>query len=302
MNRYILYSTILHIILITIIYLGLPDIKNKDIQDITISIDLLDIGQITNIKSQKQQDETKEKDNKLSNRDVPKSSQKQENKIQDDELKDKPKEKEDKILTKNTPSNDNKEKVNVNVNEKPKEQLKEKEETKKLENKQIENKKTDKKNNEDKKNQSNELDSMLKTLEEYKEKNTDEKVKSQKTSSEQKQSASSGKYNENLPLSISEKDNIGNQIYKSWYFQAGTKDSKDMFVVLKILIDIGGNVTDIEIIDIAKYNKGSNYYKIFVDSAIRAVKKASPFTNLSADRYNAWRELELNFDPRGVIF
>ena len=35
----------------------------------------------------------------------------------------------------------------------------------------------------------------------------------------------------------------------------------------------------------------------YLDSAIRAIKKASPFEGLKKDRYNSWKELIINFKP-----
>ena len=43
-------------------------------------------------------------------------------------------------------------------------------------------------------------------------------------------------------------------------------------------------------------NKNS-YLQPYLDSAIRAIKKASPFEGLKKDRYNNWKELIINFKP-----
>ena len=98
--------------------------------------------------------------------------------------------------------------------------------------------------------------------------------KSDKISEKNDQKKASGKYNDSLPLSMSEKDTIGNQIYKAWYFQAGAKDTKEMYVVLKVLLNIDGVVENIEIIETSRYSKSASAYKVFTDSAIRAVKKS----------------------------
>ncbi len=51
--------------------------------------------------------------------------------------------------------------------------------------------------------------------------------------------------------------------------------------------------TKILLNEIAKDNKLQPY----LDSAIRAIKKASPFEGLKKDRYNNWKELIINFKP-----
>ena len=35
----------------------------------------------------------------------------------------------------------------------------------------------------------------------------------------------------------------------------------------------------------------------YLDSALRAIKKSSPFEGLKKDRYSIWREIIINFKP-----
>ncbi|MFN7038008.1 MAG: hypothetical protein ACK4OM_00350 [Alphaproteobacteria bacterium] len=297
MNKGVLYSLTLHILLFLVIYFGLPNLRTNPPEELVISVDILPISEISNVKSkQEQKEETKVKEEKKSSKDVPNSVKKQEQtkeETKSSNIKHKTEEnkKEDKpdLIIKEGPKPAEKPKPKEQKEEKSKDKTKEKEPSKEKK--------------QDKAKEVSELDSLLKTLEKPQQKSSDEKkTKEDAKVNQEAQKKSQGKYNENIPLSISEKDTIGNQIYNSWYFQAGAKDSKDMFVILRIAVSLDGTVTQIEIVDMNKYNNGSTYYKTFVDSAIRAVKKASPFTNLSVERYNAWKELELNFDPRGVVF
>ena len=65
-----------------------------------------------------------------------------------------------------------------------------------------------------------------------------------------------------------------------------------------VKLDINGKVisskvhknTQIEI-------KQDNSLKPYLDSAVRALKKASPFEGLRKDRYSKWKELIINFKP-----
>ena len=36
-------------------------------------------------------------------------------------------------------------------------------------------------------------------------------------------------------------------------------------------------------------------------SAVRAVRKSAPFTNLPPDKYDAWSEVVVNFDPSELM-
>lgn len=50
-----------------------------------------------------------------------------------------------------------------------------------------------------------------------------------------------------------------------------------------------------------KYNSNT-FFRAAADAAIRAVHKCSPLQNLPADKYGTWREMEINFDPQELLF
>ena len=91
---------------------------------------------------------------------------------------------------------------------------------------------------------------------------------------------------------------ILNQIDENWSRPPGIKTSKNLVIKVIVGLDINGNVINLQIHnntlnEIAKDNKLQPY----LDSAIRAIKKASPFEGLKKDRYNTWKELIINFKP-----
>ena len=88
------------------------------------------------------------------------------------------------------------------------------------------------------------------------------------------------------------------QIDENWSRPPGIKTSKNLLIKVIVGLDINGNVINLQIHkntlnEIAKDNKLQPY----LDSAIRAIKKASPFEGLKKDRYNSWKELIINFKP-----
>lgn len=292
------YSIIFHIALLILIYSGIPNLSKPPTEELIISLEDLQISNISNVKEQSEQKENKEIKEVKSNREVLKSATQEAQEISSDK-KDEEKPKLEERIKPDIADFSIKDKKEV------KKENKESLEKSKDDKKQKDIKKTkDKVKQDQKKGDSDNLDALLKTLEDSKIKNTNEaqKIKNTKTATIRTTKTAKGIYNSNLPLSMNERDSIANQIYNAWYFQAGAKDSKDMFVVLKVELDISGGVTNIAIEDLPRYNRADAAYRVFVDSAIRAVKKASPFNNLSQDRYDTWSELELNFDPRGVIF
>ena len=91
---------------------------------------------------------------------------------------------------------------------------------------------------------------------------------------------------------------ILNQIDENWSRPPGIKTSKNLIIKVIVGLDINGNVINLQIHkntlnEIALDGKLQPY----LDSAIRAIKKASPFEGLKKDRYNNWKELIINFKP-----
>ena len=91
---------------------------------------------------------------------------------------------------------------------------------------------------------------------------------------------------------------IINQIDENWSRPPGIKTSKNLVIKVIVGLDINGNVINLKIHkntlnEIAR----DNTLQPYLDSAIRAIKKASPFEGLKKDRYNNWKELIINFKP-----
>ena len=94
---------------------------------------------------------------------------------------------------------------------------------------------------------------------------------------------------EDEPLAVSEIATIKGQIKSNWNKPAGLEGIK---VVLHLSLDIEGNATIVGVSGL----KGDKQLQILVEeSARRAVKKANPIKNLRPDRYNVWKEFNLNF-------
>ena len=205
---------------------------------------------------------------------------------------------------------------NIKEKEKPKKEIKPKKTVKEKPKKEIKPKKTVKEKEKPKKEikpkktvkekpkNSNEekFDDLLKNLAKEKlpldsQNNFEEKLKQL---SEQKLK-DNNRINEKIPnkneLSAIEKL-ILNQIDENWSRPPGIKTSKNLIIKVIVGLDINGNVINLQIHkntlnEIAKDNKLQPY----LDSAIRAIKKASPFEGLKKDRYNNWKELIINFKP-----
>jgi hypothetical protein len=129
-----------------------------------------------------------------------------------------------------------------------------------------------------------------------------------KTTTEANATQSDAPYDESLPLSISEKDAIRNQFIKCWRMPAGSKDAGNLAVRLRVKLNPDGSLIASELAsDLAGRYGSDPFFRAAVDSAKRAVVLCTqppfgPLKDLPADKYGAWRDMELNFDPSQLLY
>tara|TARA_A100001015_G_scaffold273180_1_gene328411 strand:- start:38 stop:811 length:774 start_codon:yes stop_codon:yes gene_type:complete len=92
---------------------------------------------------------------------------------------------------------------------------------------------------------------------------------------------------------------INQQINNNWSRPPGIQTSQNLYVKLIIYLNSNGDVIDIKVPNETKEKIKKNIYlKPYLDSAIRAIKKSSPFEGLKKSRYNIWKTIIINFKPR----
>jgi outer membrane biosynthesis protein TonB len=159
-----------------------------------------------------------------------------------------------------------------------------------------------------------EMASVLKTLEEPKQRptKTDETAKDRKKPPppEDKfdvaeiQKALSQRPRPHDPtkaLSISEIDLVRRQIEQCWNLPAGAKDAHKMTVEVRVVMNLDGTVREANLLEQAR-TLTDPFYRAMAESVIRAVlnPRCQPF-KLPPDRYDVWQTMVLNFDPRGIL-
>ncbi|WP_321394166.1 hypothetical protein [Emcibacter sp.] len=87
-----------------------------------------------------------------------------------------------------------------------------------------------------------------------------------------------------------------------WSVPAGAKYAEDLSVIVKIWLTPEGKLArPPELVDQARINRpGEEFYRTAAESALRAVRKCVPF-DLPRDKYELWREFELNFNPAEML-
>jgi len=284
MNRSIIISSVLHLLLILVTAMSLPFLAKKplDIPPI-VSVELIQIAEKTNIpfapKAKKIIEKVKEKEKKLVSEQAPPKKVK-------------------KTKTKTVVSVEQNEKIDNKTPEAvplPEKTVK-KIETKK-ENKQNPDKLDEevKQVSEFEKKEFVDLDNIAKLIDKAKIESADEIKKNNDITQDQDRNI------ENTGLTLSEEDALKAQIFGCWSIPLGLPYNENLLVRIKLMLEPDGSVTKTEILDHARMNKpGQAFYKVLAESALRAVKLCQPL-RVQTTGYERWKELQLNFDAREML-
>jgi tol-pal system protein YbgF len=102
-------------------------------------------------------------------------------------------------------------------------------------------------------------------------------------------------------ISLREVQNLYNQIVGCWSVPLGLPYNADLKVKIKLKLRDDGTIIKTEIVDHARMNMpGQAYYKVLVESVLRAVKNCQPL-DLPRDSYESWKDMVLNFDAEKMI-
>ncbi len=267
MNKNIIISSGLHIILIFIATLSLPFLTKKPIDlPPIISVELIQITDLTNIpfapKAKKIIEKIKKKQEKLVSEQAPPKKIK--------------KEKPDAVPL----PNENKEIV------------------KKIEEKKQNPEKLD---NEVKQVSEFEKDEMFdpNTIAALIDKSKEDLAETTKKQDKVTQSEDSSM---NLSgLTLNEEDALKAQIFGCWSIPLGLPYNENLLVRIKLKLKPDGSVIKTEILDHARMNKpGQAFYKVLAESALRAIQLCQPL-RVPTTGYERWKDMQLNFDAREML-
>ena len=143
----------------------------------------------------------------------------------------------------------------------------------------------------------NQLQSVLKSIEQVKRDFSDKKKNTEKTESEDKVTPTKLGIN----LSISEIDAVRRHFQQCWNIPSGAREAGNLATEIKVRFNKKGNVIDARIADISRM-KRDRYFRTAAESALRAVLnprcKNAP---LPENKFDKWKNLTLNFDPKSII-
>ena len=162
------------------------------------------------------------------------------------------------------------------------------------------------------KNVTDELDSLLKSVDKKKPTPKDELDKLLKSAEKLKPSVPENKQatqtqaqsvrgsmsnNPNEPVSMTEKDAIRAHVERFWNVPAGAKDADKLVVYIRVSVLPDGTVTDAQIQMGDPTMMMNPYYQAAADSARRAVRAASPLP-IPVNKYDQFKDFTLAFNPK----
>ncbi|CAE7404098.1 exbD [Symbiodinium microadriaticum] len=103
-------------------------------------------------------------------------------------------------------------------------------------------------------------------------------------------------------MTISEVDAIRQAFYRCWSVPAGARDAENLKVEILVSLRPDGSLARApDLVDKARLNRpGEEFWRAAAESALRAVYQCTPLA-LPAEKYEAWRKLQLMFDPSEMV-
>jgi hypothetical protein len=99
-------------------------------------------------------------------------------------------------------------------------------------------------------------------------------------------------------VTASEIEGVRSKIRPCWNFPAGVRDQAGLIVTLVVQMNQDGTPVKAELKEMGRYNNDPTY-RAAADAAHRAIMnpRCQPWP-LSPEKYNSWRTITFNFDPR----
>ena len=100
-------------------------------------------------------------------------------------------------------------------------------------------------------------------------------------------------------LTQSELDALRGQIQRNWSILAGLDGAEGVRIRIQMKLDPSGAIVGQP--EVTATGGSESARRILAGGARRAVLKASPFVNLPPEKYDAWNEVVVNFDPSSML-
>jgi len=108
-------------------------------------------------------------------------------------------------------------------------------------------------------------------------------------------------FDEGLPVTMSEIESVRRQIERCWNLPAGAKDAGDLTVSIRVEMNIDGTPRTAVVTDQGRM-RVDPFYRAAAESAVRAVlnPRCHPFT-LPREKFARWKTMTLVFNPKEMF-
>ncbi len=103
-----------------------------------------------------------------------------------------------------------------------------------------------------------------------------------------------------VPMTISEIDAVRQQINPCWNPPVGAPNAAELVVEVRIFLNQDGSLLRWTVLDAGRINRDT-FHRVAAEAAVRAIKRCTPLQRLPPKKYSVWREITLNFDPSEIL-
>jgi hypothetical protein len=100
-------------------------------------------------------------------------------------------------------------------------------------------------------------------------------------------------------MTISEIDAVRRQIERCWNVPAGAKDAKNLVVDIHVVMNPDGTVREATVVDQARL-QSDDFFRAAAESARRAIYLCQPL-RLPPEKYSLWQDMTLSFNPSQIL-
>lgn len=148
-----------------------------------------------------------------------------------------------------------------------------------------------------------ELDAILESVRKDAQQVEDKKAPPKPAENVPQDGAISEKYNPTLPLSISDMDAIKSQVAPCWRMPAGAENDYTLVVTLNIQLNADGSLLKVEPLMNDRLKAASSpAFRMAMESAMRAISRCTPLKDLPSDKYDSWKDFDMVFDPKNMLY
>ncbi len=100
-------------------------------------------------------------------------------------------------------------------------------------------------------------------------------------------------------LSLNEVDAFRAQMRRCWSPPAGAREAENLVVNVRLSLTSAGMISAGPVV-VNRSQLGEPFFRAAAESVLRAIRRCQPFS-MPVEKYNAWRHIELTFDPRKML-